>query len=254
VRWSVGQLEEADQLIAGSADVLAETRDHLNLGFTHSVRGAILAARDRIDDAAEAFAYADAALAAVGDRVGLTVSSIYHGHLDLARARQAAAAGDTARAIAHRSEAERRLAQGGAGVSPTPARVALGTLRRALESTDAGAPSAGDDETLEIDRDRRWIRIPGRVRWVRFGRQTVPWRLLLELSEARLRAPGQPISAESLIAAGWPGQSVLPTAAQNRLHVAVNALRKLGLRRLIVTRDDGYLLTPSIRVRWVVNA
>ena len=80
------------------------------------------------------------------------------------------------------------------------------------------------------------------------------WRLLLELSEARLRVPGQPISAESLIAAGWPGQSLLPTAAQNRLHVAVNALRKLGLRRLIVTRDDGYLLTPSIRVRWVVSS
>src|SRR6185503_9436532 len=85
-RWSVGQLEEAEQLIAGSANVLAETRDHLNSGFTHSVRGAILAARDRVDDAVEAFAYADAALAAAGDRVGLTVSSFYHGHLDLARA------------------------------------------------------------------------------------------------------------------------------------------------------------------------
>jgi hypothetical protein len=253
-RWSVGQLVEADQLIAGSTDVLAETSDHLNSGFSHAVRGAILAARDRIDDAAEAFAFADAALAAVGDRVGLTVSAIYHGHLDLARARQAAAAGDPPRASAHRSEAERRLAQGGEGMPPTPARVALRTLRRALEESDASIQGAGDAETLEIDRDRRWIRIPGRVRWVRFGRQTVPWRLLLELSEARLRAPGQPISAESLIAAGWPGQSLLPTAAQNRLHVAVNALRKLGLRQLIVTRDDGYLLTPSIRVRWVVNA
>src|SRR5262249_37498177 len=143
----------------------------------------ILAARDRVDEAAEAFAFADAALAAVGDRVGLTVSAIYHGHLDLARARHAAAAGDPARAFAHRSEAERRLAQGGAGMPPTPARVALRTLRRALEDSDASIQGGGDAETLEIDRDRRWIRIPGRVRWVRFGRQTVPWRLLLELSE-----------------------------------------------------------------------
>jgi predicted ATPase len=253
-RWALGQLDEADQLIAGSAEVLAETRDHLNTGVTHSVRGAILAARDRVDEAADAFASADAALAAVGDRSDLSVSAIYHGHLDLARARQAAAAGDAPRALAHRSEAERRLVQGSAGTPRTPARVALRTLRRALETADASDHGPGDDETLEIDRDRRWIRIPGRVRWVRFGRQTVPWRLLLELCEARLRAPGQPISAEALIAAGWPGQSLLPTAAQNRLHVAVNSLRKLGLRQLIVTRDDGYLLTPSVRVRWVVNS
>jgi hypothetical protein len=89
---------------------------------------------------------------------------------------------------------------------------------------------------------------------VRFGRQATLWRLLLELCEARLRAPGQPVAADALIAAGWPGQSVLPSAAQNRLHVAVNALRKLGLRQLIFTRDEGYLLTPSVAVRWAENS
>ena len=92
------------------------------------------------------------------------------------------------------------------------------------------------------------------MRWVRFGRRTVLWNLLLELCEVRLRTPGQPVSADAMIAAGWPGQSVLPSAAQNRLHVAVNALRKLGLRQLIVTRDDGYLLAPSVPVRWAVNS
>jgi tetratricopeptide (TPR) repeat protein len=252
-RWSMGQLDEADHLIAGAVQALAEARDHLNEGFTQSVRGAILAARDRIHDAADAFAHADAALAAVGDHVGLAVSSIYHGHLDLARSRQAAADRDAARALAHRSEAERRAAQGSSGVPATPARIALRTLRQALGAASAGDADPSDEETLEIDQDRRWIRIPGRVRWVQFGRQTVPWRLLLELCQARVRAPGQAISADALIAAGWPGQSVLPTAAQNRLHVAINALRKLGLRPLIVTRDDGYLLTPSVRIRWVAS-
>jgi hypothetical protein len=140
------------------------------------------------------------------------------------------------------------------GTHATPARVALRTLQRALDDTALDGQRSIDDEALLVDHDHRWIRIPGRVRWVRFGRQTVLWRLLLELCEARLRAPGQPTTADALIAAGWPGQSVLPTAAQNRLHVAVNALRKLGLRQLIVTRDDGYLLTPSVRVRWVVKS
>jgi tetratricopeptide (TPR) repeat protein len=250
-RWFLAQLDDAHQLITDSARLLAEARDLSNEGFAQAIRGVILATCDQIDDAAAAFARADTALAAVGDRFGLIVSSIYHGHLDLAHSRQAIAAGDAARALAHRAEAERRAAQDGAALV-TPARIALRTLQRALEAAAPDLPA--DDETLLVDRDRRSIRIPGRVRWVRFGRQAVLWRLMLELCEARLRAPGQPLAADALIAAGWPGQSLLPTAAQNRLHVAVNSLRKLGLRPLIVTRDDGYLLTPSVRVRWVASS
>ncbi len=252
-RWLLGRVEEAHQLITDSVRLLAESGDQANEGFAQSIRGAISAARDRVEESAAVFALAETALGEVGDRVGLGVSEIYLGHLDLARSRRAAAAGDAQRALAHRAAAERRSASDRAPIHASPARVARRTLQRALDDITLDGQRSNDDEALLIDHDRRWIRLPGRVRWVRFGRQTVLWRLLAELSEARLRAPGQPISAEALIAAGWPGQSVHPTSAQNRLHVAVNALRKLGLRPLIVTRDDGYLLAPSVRVRWVVS-
>src|SRR5262249_20257149 len=132
-RWFLGQLDDAAALITGSARLLAEARDLSNEGFAQAIRGRILAARDQLDRAAAAFARADTALAAVGDRAGLLVSSIYHGHLDLAHSRQAAAAGDAARALAHRAEAERRAAHDGV-VLVTPARIALRTLQRALEA------------------------------------------------------------------------------------------------------------------------
>jgi predicted ATPase len=260
--WYQGEIDAAVELIARAVQLLADARDALNEGYAQAIRGAILAARDRVDDAAIVFGHADTALGDVGDRVGLVVSSIYRGHLDLARARQAAAAGDAPRAAACRAEAERRAAPELTDQA-TPARVALQLLRRALAGAPAAEPASpragdaaapADDDALLVDRDQRWIRVPRRVRWVRFGRRTVLWNLLLELCEARLRTPGQPVSADAMIAAGWPGQSVLPSSAQNRLHVAVNALRKLGLRQLIVTRDDGYLLAPSVPVRWAVNS
>ncbi|HEV7554463.1 MAG TPA: hypothetical protein VGO00_03345, partial [Kofleriaceae bacterium] len=247
--WLRGELADADDRIARSVRMLAEAGDLQNKGFMLAIHGAILATRDRIDDSAAAFEAADATLAAIGDVVGLAAAAIYHGHLDLARARRATAAGDEPRASAHRAEAERRATQELDGSHAIPPRVAIRTLRRALDQI---APD--DVDTLLVDRDRRSIRIPARVRWVPFGRQAVPWRLLVELCEMRLRAPAQPVATEDLIAAGWPGQAMSASSAQNRLHVAINALRKLGLRRLVVTHDDGYLLTPSVRVRWVVNS
>ena len=247
--WLRGELADADDRIARSVQMLAAAGDQESKGFALAIHGAILAARDRIDDSAAAFEAAEATLAAIGDVVGLAAAAIYHGHLDLARARRATSAGDEPRAAAHRAEAERRATQELEGSHAIPPRVATRTLRRALDQT---APDDGD--VLLVDRDRRSIRMPGRVRWVPFGRQAVPWRLLVEMCEMRLRSPSQPVAPDALIEAGWPGQTVSPRSAQNRLHVAINALRKLGLRRLIVTHDDGYLLTPSVRVRWVASS
>jgi hypothetical protein len=43
---------------------------------------------------------------------------------------------------------------------------------------------------------------------------------------------------------------VLFEAAQTRVRVAIATLRKLGLRGVLLTRDDGYLLDPQIAVAW----
>ncbi len=62
-------------------------------------------------------------------------------------------------------------------------------------------------------------------------------------------APSTPsLSAEALVAAGWPGERLSPESAKNRLHVALAKLRKLGLRDVLLRYVDGYALSPGLRV------
>jgi hypothetical protein len=85
-----------------------------------------------------------------------------------------------------------------------------------------------------------------RVDLVRYG----PVRRLLDrLVVARLDEPGTALSAEALIEAGWPGERMRHTAGLLRVYSAVRRLRRLGLDRVLVTRDDGYLLDANAKVR-----
>jgi hypothetical protein len=74
-------------------------------------------------------------------------------------------------------------------------------------------------------------------------------RVLLALLEQRRRHPGVPLSVEAVAAAGWPGERVQHESAVARVYTTVNRLRALGLGKGLVTRDDGYLLDPSLVVR-----
>jgi DNA-binding response OmpR family regulator len=70
--------------------------------------------------------------------------------------------------------------------------------------------------------------------------------MLLRLFEERLAAPGRALSRQALFASGWPGERASDEAQENRVYVTVSRLRKLGFSRLIVSRDDGFLLDPSV--------
>ena len=74
-------------------------------------------------------------------------------------------------------------------------------------------------------------------------------RVLLALVEQRARRPGVPLSVEAVAAAGWPGERIQHKSAVARVYTTVNRLRALGLGKGLVTRDDGYLLDPSLVVR-----
>ena len=76
-------------------------------------------------------------------------------------------------------------------------------------------------------------------------------RLLARLAEQRETVPGQPLSVEELIAAGWPGERMLPKAGATRVYSAIASLRRLGLREVLVRDGHGYLLdtgAPLARV------
>jgi hypothetical protein len=71
-------------------------------------------------------------------------------------------------------------------------------------------------------------------------------RLLARLAGQRVTAPGQPLSVEELIAAGWPGERMLPKAGATRVYSAVASLRRLGLREVLVRDGRGYLLDSGV--------
>lgn len=82
--------------------------------------------------------------------------------------------------------------------------------------------------------------------WVDLTRRRPLRRLLAALLE--VRRAGATATKQDLIAAGWPGERLLPDAAANRLHVALSELRKLGLARAIVHQGDGWTLDPAVAI------
>jgi len=75
-------------------------------------------------------------------------------------------------------------------------------------------------------------------------------RILLGLTRLRRSAPGRAVSTAAVVELGWPGERIATAAAHNRVKVAVATLRRLGLGRVLLTRDDGYLLDPEVPLQF----
>ena len=102
-------------------------------------------------------------------------------------------------------------------------------------------------EPLVVGVDARWLRLPSRQR-VELPRQRAMRLILLALVRERLARPGHALSWEQLLAHGWPGERMLHDAGYVRVRVALSKLRALGLRELLCSRDDGYLLREDASV------
>ena len=75
-------------------------------------------------------------------------------------------------------------------------------------------------------------------------------RIVEKLFELRLEQPGEDVGFDALIAVGWPNEQIALDAARNRLHVALSALRRLGLRDAIKSGQHGYHIDPLLTIRW----
>lgn len=113
-------------------------------------------------------------------------------------------------------------------------------VRRALALV-VGAPA------LSVADDGREARLPDGT-LVDLRRRAAPRRILRALADARRDSPGDSLDRDALIAAGWPGERMLPAAADKRLRTAIWTLRKDGFGELLLTRDDGYLLDPAVPI------
>ena len=118
-------------------------------------------------------------------------------------------------------------------------------LRRAVDTLIG--PESPATPRLKVHLDLRWFEIAGerRVSLQRRG----PLRLVLrELVERHRQRPGTAATLNELFDAGWAGQRTTPQSGAARVYVALATLRRLGLRPLLQTRDDGYLIDPDAAV------
>ncbi len=131
---------------------------------------------------------------------------------------------------------------------PTSAhvRIALRCLPARGTTTPAAAAAAPPPpDALVVGPAGLWFRPPHGER-VALDRRRQLAKILDRLAGERLARPGSALDWDALLAAAWPGERVLPEAAAHRVRVAVSTLRKLGLRDVLRTSEDGYLLVPEV--------
>jgi predicted ATPase/Tfp pilus assembly protein PilF len=140
--------------------------------------------------------------------------------------------------IAPDEAATRRVAELQAqapAVLPAELRSALASLTRVA----ATAPAV-----VRLATSGRWFELPDHPRVALHTRRALHL-VLGALTIARRDNPGAALEAGEVLAAGWPGERVHPTAGAARVYNAVATLRGMGLRWLLLRRDDGYLLDPA---------
>jgi predicted ATPase len=89
------------------------------------------------------------------------------------------------------------------------------------------------------------VRNPAGI-WHDISKREAPRRILEALVGARRAQPGLAVPADTLIAAGWPGEKVLPAAGRNRLRVAMSCLRGLGLEQTLRFAAGGYWIDADV--------
>jgi predicted ATPase len=147
------------------------------------------------------------------------------------------AEGDAARAARLRVEAETTYA-------------AIGVTARGRREAGSGGsvpPAAAPAFRIGVSDDGRLLVAPDGTRHD-LSRQRSARLILLCLVDAHRETPNVGLSWERLLEAGWPGERVSVEAAFSRVRTAVLTLRKRGLRGVLATRDDGYLLDPRLVV------
>lgn len=89
------------------------------------------------------------------------------------------------------------------------------------------------------------FRPPG-ADWVDLHKRRALPGILRSLVTQRRTQDAEPLTVYDLIEAGWPGEKTLPDAGAHRVYVAIDTMRKLGLRDCILRNDDGYFLSTEI--------
>jgi predicted ATPase len=256
-----GRFEEAKGSYRRALELLRIAGDAIMEGAFLAQLGGVLAAMGVLDEAGETLEAAERIYKPFANEALFMSVSVQRGHLELALARKAEGEGDVDSARRYRAAVRERIAHVESHATQVSAptddvRITLRILRSALEQDECAPgsvrPNGVTPDAFVVSRDARAFRAPA-ARVVRLERRRAVRLILLKLIEHRLGAPGDALSPDTLLDSGWPGERVLPEAGASRVYVALATLRKLGLRRLLVSRDGGYLLDPDVPMVVVTN-
>ncbi|WP_437956088.1 tetratricopeptide repeat protein [Sorangium sp. So ce119] len=258
-----GRLDDARACHGRAVALLREVGDRRSEAIALCRLGAALASRGEVDEARRALEPAERLLAQLGDEPDVELARVASGFVELALAQAARRAARGEEAAAHAGAARRRIARAREGAEGAPSsasrsddvRLLLRILERSLdalglpEGRGEGGEGGGGRELL-LTEGARFCRPPGGG-WHDLRERHAARRLLLALAEQQRRAPGRGLSLAALQEAGWPGERILPGAAANRIYVAMNQLRKLGLKPWLRRDGEGYSLDPALPVHHV---
>ncbi len=151
--------------------------------------------------------------------------------------------------VAGRDEKPLALRRAGASAARAASLPGGGFVRRIairILETTARDEARREDRVLRIAADGAWFE--GYKGKVDLTTRISLRRILVALAKASETAPGSLMTAPELIAAGWPGERILPSAARGRLRVAMCTLRKLGLRDYLASNRHGHALQTKIEL------
>jgi predicted ATPase len=240
-------------------------------GLVLGYLGNVAVEQGALADAEASYRDARLRLAQAGDRGSEGLFTAAAGVVDVALGRTAAAAGRFAHArelvkddgrIARREAVEifASVLEAKTGVGAKRTAGTAEELRFAERATakvrsmlaprreKTAGTSGARDAVLVVAADGSWLCAPS-GRFAKLASGGALRGILRRLAHDRIRYPGRPAPLAALVRAGWPGESILPAAAKNRLHVAIARLRRAGLDLALVHDDDGYLLDPAVPAR-----
>lgn len=257
---ALGRLDAAEQVLGQAVVRLEGVGDAPNAALFLGFRAALLASSDRLFDAQIDLDRAEGSIRADRDVTRARTFYVQRGELELASARRERGAGNVA--VAERAQAS-----------------ATGRLARATERSErsiAGESVAWTDQSLEPQlaarslarslhrasaSDEGWLFEPSARS---FRRPPAPpisvekrkpvRRLLQALLEARLARAGVFVDADALVRAAWPDERLAQRVAKNRLYVAIDTLKKLGLEGILDRDAMGWRLSPDAKISLELDA
>ena len=199
-------------------------------GAREQLEAALARMADGDAEARRTWAYVAASCAMLGHRAAAQEAMERAGDDDVARALRAflaIAAGEAPTLEAARSREARRIAE----------------LARSLV-----AHAGPTGPRLDVAEDDRWFRVE-EGESVDLTRKRALRAVLGGLVAQHLAHPGEPLTIDGVLEAGWPGERMSPESGSRRVYVTINRLRNMGLGELLLTTGEGYMLAPQVDLR-----